>query len=384
MRLAIECAGFSPARADALRRAMGTFRGRGNLQELEEEFVSGMIARGHSRDVAETCFQQIRGFGSYGFPESHAASFAQIVYISAWLKCHYPAFFAAALLNSQPMGFYEPAHIIRDASAHGVQILPPDINASKAECSLEAHSESQGGFALRLGLALISGIGRDTAAAIVAARGDRPFQDIADFRRRTQANGKTLRALAQADAFASLGVDRRRALWEVAAPIAPTPWINPSQEAPPRLPPSSLKEDVALDYSSLGLSLRAHPMQLLRPRLRALGCQDSRALLRAAHGATIRLAGLVVLRQRPSSAKGVVFVTLEDEFGSANLVLYPDVAERYRLVLVEAPLVMAEGRVEKITNSEIPIIHIIVHKIIDISYTGKEDGKHSCHICPAD
>ena len=367
MRIAIEGAGFSPARADQLRRAMATFRARGNLDAFEAEFVDGMVRNGHEPDFARRCFAQIQGFGTYGFPESHAASFALLVYVSAWLKCHHPAVFAAALINSQPMGFYAPAQILRDAREHGVLVRPADVNHSESDCTLEPDVESAGGLALRLGLRLVGGLAGSAAEAIAQARRDGPFRDIGEVSRRARLDRSALQCLAQADAFGSLGLTRREAIWQVAGLEQPTRLPVGAAEPPPVLPAATEGEDLVLDHAATGLSLRGHPLALLRPRLAALGLQDSRALAAARRGGWLRLPGLVLVRQRPGSARGVVFFTVEDEFGTANLVLYPDIAERFRAAVVGARLVVAEGRAERVEDAEIPILHLIVRRLADRS-----------------
>lgn len=369
MRIAIVAAKFSPAEADALRRAMATFRSDGRVRQFREKFISGMTRRGYAQDFAERCFQQIEGFGTYGFPESHAMSFALLVYASAWVKCHHPAVFACALLNSQPMGFYAPAQIVRDARAHDVVVRPVDVTASAWDCTLEPDAASAEGLALRLGLRLVSGLGRAEAERIVAARAEAPFASIADLARRARLDRGALAALARADAFGGLGRDRRAALWDVAALSALPPPLAAAegQEAKPRLPQATAGEQTMLDYAGTGLTLRAHPMALLRPQLAALGLADTRALAAAPEGRRLRLAGLVLVRQRPGSAKGVVFFTVEDEYGVANLVLYPDTAERFRAAVVAARLIVAEGRVERYEKAEIPIIHLLVAKLEDRS-----------------
>jgi error-prone DNA polymerase len=364
MRIAIEGAGFSPTRADQLRRAMATFRARGNLDTFEAEFLEGMTRNGHDAEFARRCFAQIQGFGTYGFPESHAASFALLVYVSSWLKCHHPAVFAAALINSQPMGFYAPAQILRDARERGVRVRAADVNASAHDCTLEPDAHSRGGLAIRLGLRLVSGLAEAAAHAIAAAA---PFRDAADLMRRAGLDRGAMERLAQADALACLGLDRRAALWAAAGVAAPVPLQAEAHEPPARLPRTTEGEEVVLDHAATGLSLRAHPLALLRPRLDTLGLADSRALAEARRGRWLRLPGLVLVRQRPGSAKGVVFFTIEDEFGVANLVLYPDIAERFRAAVVGARLVLAEGRAERVEDAEVPILHLIVRRLLDRS-----------------
>ncbi|WP_338663863.1 error-prone DNA polymerase [Pararoseomonas sp. SCSIO 73927] len=363
MEMAIVAAGFTPSRADELRRSMASFKHDGKLDTFRGEFEGGMVARGYEPDFARRCFEQIRGFGGYGFPESHAASFAQLVYVSAWIKCHHPAVFAAALLNSQPMGFYAPPQIVRDAREHGVTVRPPDVAASDWDCTLEREGE---GWALRLGLRLVSGLSRDDAKKAIALR-----------RRATPAalaaaglHRPALEALAGADAFRGLGLDRRRALWEAAAveraPPPPLPLFA-AAEAAPRLPAETGGEETVLDIGATGLTLRAHPLALLRPALESLRLRDSRAVAAGRQGQSIRVAGLVLVRQRPGSAKGVVFFTLEDEFGTVNLVLQTDVIAAHRAAVVAARLLLVEGRVERHDDAAVPIVHVLGRRLQDRS-----------------
>jgi len=369
MQIAIVGAGFTPTRADELRRAMATFRHVGTIWQFQQEFIEGMARNGYDRDFAERCFRQIEGFGTYGFPESHAAAFAQLVYVSAWLKCHHPAAFACALLNSQPMGFYAPAQIVRDAREHGVEVRPVDVLASDWDCTLED-------VALRLGMRLVNGLARAAADRIVSTR---PATSLPDLIRAAALDRGAVEHLAEADAFRGLGLDRRAALWEAAAVEAPAPHpadrrsagtpslIQPDLLEPAaRLPTVTAGEATVLDYTATGLSLRRHPLALLRPRLAAEKLADTRRLNAARRGAWLRLPGLVLVRQRPGSAKGVVFFTVEDEWGVANLVLYPDLARQFRAAVVGARLVVAEGRVERV-EAAVPIIHLIVRKLIDRS-----------------
>ena len=385
MRIAIVAAGFTPDEADQLRRAMATFKAHGQVQKYQEKLVSGMVRRGYAQDFAERVFKQIEGFGSYGFPESHAASFAHLVYASSWIKCHHPGVFACALLNSQPMGFYAPAQIVRDAREHGVRIRPVDINASDWDCSLEPEAGSANGLALRLGLRMVTGLPAEEAAAILAVRAARngaPFDSVEDMVRRAGAGRRALGALAASDAFAGMGLARREAAWS-ARGMAGAPHDLPLfacaadrlADEPPLMPepladfaPPQPGEQVVEDYRSLGLTLRQHPLALLRPQLSALGQADTGRLREARQGSTIRLAGLVLMRQRPGTAKGVVFLTIEDEHGVGNLVVYPDVALRHRAALIGGRLLLAEGRVERVVeHAEVPITHLIVRRLTDRS-----------------
>ena len=370
MKIAIVGAGFSPARADELRRAMATFRNTGEIWKFREDFLAGMAARNYAPDFAERCFRQLEGFGTYGFPESHAASFASLVYVSAWIKKHHPAVFAAALLNSQPMGFYAPAQIVRDAKEHQVEIRPIDVLRSDWDCTLEmpdGGTGAPGAPALRLGLRLISGLKRDNGVAIVEARRARPFHNVQDLALHARLDRGAMDVLARADALHSLVGSRRHGMWEAAGVEAALPLAEARDDAKPVLPIETAGEQTVLDYAATGLSLRHHPLALLRPKLRELGGVDTRDLTAARQGRWIKVPGLVLVRQRPGSAKGVVFFTVEDEWGTANLVLYPDIVARDRAAVVGARLVLAEGRVERTETKEVPIIHLVVRRLHDWS-----------------
>ncbi|HVY16273.1 MAG TPA: error-prone DNA polymerase [Rhodopila sp.] len=379
MRVAIVAAKFTPNEADELRRAMATFKHTQGVGVYRERLINGMVRRGYDPELAERVFKQIEGFGSYGFPESHAASFAHLAYISSWLKCHYPAAFAAALLNSQPMGFYAPAQIVRDAAAHGVEIRPVDVNASDWDCTLEPAPGSAGEHALRLGLRMVSGLPKDDGERIVETRrsgNGSPYESVEEVARRADAGRRALEALAQADAFARLRIGRRGALWDAkAVETDELPLLRLAQagggsplirEPPVALPAETAGQAVMRDYAATGLTLRQHPMALLRPLLQAEGHDDTRRLQTAKPGSFLRLPGIVLMRQRPGTAKGIIFVTLEDEFGIANLVVYPDIVARDRTALVGSRLMLAEGRIERETkHAEVPIIHLICRRLID-------------------
>jgi error-prone DNA polymerase len=380
MRIAMVAARFTDAEVNELRKAMATFRRVGTIGRLEGKMVSAMVARGYDPEFAARCFSQIKGFGEYGFPESHAASFALLVYVSAWLKCHYPAAFACALLNSQPMGFYAPAQIVRDAREHGVEVRPVDVNHSAWDCTLEP--KSQGEVALRLGLRQVDGLQQEEADKLVAARDRAPspeasarprsgYRDVPDLQGRSGVRLPTLERLAAADAMRSLGLDRRQALWDVKGLAAadPLPLFEWSQtrevgaEAAVTLPPMALSEHVVDDYQTLRLSLKAHPMSFLRQRCRTRGfsaCGDLRA---AKDGARVAVAGVVLVRQRPGSAKGVVFMTLEDESGVANAVVWPKTLERFRKVVMTARLIVIHGRIQRHED----IIHVVSARLEDLS-----------------
>jgi error-prone DNA polymerase len=357
MRIAIEAAKFTPEEANALRRAMATFRNIGTIHSFLNKMVDGMVARGYDRAFAEACFKQIEGFGTYGFPESHAASFALLVYVSAWVKCHHPAAFAAALLNSQPMGFYAPAQIIRDAREHAVQVLPPDVNFSDWDCTLE-----DGG--LRLGWRLIEGFQKNWASLITACRktGFADLQAIAFLPR------PALEHLAEADALQSLGLDRRTALWRIAglesAPALPLFAGQQRRHATPNLPVMSQGEHVIADYRSTGLSLRAHPCELLRRKLGEANIQTCKAATSRKDGSKIRTAGIVTVRQRPGTAKGTVFITIEDETGIANIIVWPSLVERFRSQIINAALLIVQGQLQRSAEG---VTHVIAEQLADRS-----------------
>jgi error-prone DNA polymerase len=434
MRLAMVAAKFTGPEANELRRAMATFRRRGTIDRLHEKMVGRMTERGYPPDFAERCFNQIKGFGEYGFPESHAASFAHLVYVSAWIKCHYPEAFAAALLNAQPMGFYAPAQIVRCAREHGVEAREADVNHSLWDCTLEptsaqearsAVAQTKTGFALRLGLRQIDGMREDDVQRLVAIRDGRPeesmphlfcpplpilsspgvtgrssnpglpdngdrrlldarlrghdeegveraaYTDMRDLWRRSGLKRATLERLAAADAFRSLGLDRRQALWEVRGlpKELPLPLFDHADQADTgseqevALPVMPLSEHVVNDYRTLRLSLKAHPMSFLRPRVSAARIAACADLKRMRDGTWVGVAGVVLVRQRPGSAAGVVFMTIEDETGVTNAVIWPKVLERERKVVMGARLVVVHGRVQRHED----IIHVVAARLEDRS-----------------
>ena len=377
MRLAMEAAKFTPDEADALRRAMATFRRRGTLSLLKEKMVGRMVARGYEPELAERCFRQIEGFGDYGFPESHAASFALLAYVSSWLKCHHPDAFACALLNAQPMGFYAPAQIVRDAREHGVAVRPVDVNASGWDNSLEGAGEGAeegrraGCCALRLGLRQVGGLRQEDAARIVDAR-HVPYPDVGTLARRAGISASTIETLAGADAFRSAGLSRRQALWQARA-LAKAPPLPLFEAADQRgegrepavsLPAMADGEQVVEDYRTLRLSLRAHPLAFLRERLAGRGVLPAEAMARAQDGERAATAGLVLVRQRPGSAKGVIFMTLEDETGTVNVVVWPNILERYRRAVLGGRLAMVRGRVQRAGE----IVHLVAANVEDLTH----------------
>ena len=366
MRVAMVAAEFSEKEANGLRKAMGTFRGDGTLHTYEDRMVNRMIARGYDPDFARRCFDQIKGFGSYGFPESHAASFARLVYVSSYIKCRHPAAFACALLNSQPMGFYAPAQIVRDARDHGVEVRPIDVNASAWDNTLEGPGAAP---ALRLGLRQIDGFRQDWAGALVAARAGGPFGAVEGLMRRARLPVAALRKLADADAFRSLGLDRREALWAVRRlpDDDPLPLFAAArarelgEESDADLPRMGLGEHVAADYQTTRLSLKAHPMALLRPVFRAEGRLTCAEVEARRSGTRVRTAGVVLVRQRPGNGNAI-FVTLEDETGVTNLVLWVRTFEVYRREVMSARLLGVEGVVEKSPEG---VVHLMADRLED-------------------
>jgi error-prone DNA polymerase len=365
MKVAIDAAEFSPAEANELRKAMATFRSRGMIETLQDKMVGRMTRRGYDAEFAARCFNQIKGFGEYGFPESHAASFAQLVYVSSWLKCHYPAAFCAALLNSQPMGFYAPAQIVRDAQNHDVTVQPVDVNFSDWDNTLEPY---RGRFAMRLGMRQIGGLRADAAARIMAAR-DAPYEDVQSLKTRARLTAPIVRRLAEADAVRSMWIDRRQALWEAKglrdAPDLPLfkDQSDEGREVTVPLPVMPVCEQVVADYQTLRLSLKAHPMSFLRKSLTRQGYSSTKDLQGFNKGRKLKLAGLVLIRQRPGSAKGVCFITVEDEFGVANLVVWPKVMEQFRKAVMQSRLLVVEGYVQR----DIEIIHVVAQSLTDRS-----------------
>ncbi|MGI8611512.1 MAG: error-prone DNA polymerase, partial [Sphingomicrobium sp.] len=363
MKIALDAAKFTPAEANQLRKAMATFRSSGTIELLQDEMVGRMIERGYDPDFAQRCFDQIKGFGEYGFPESHAASFAHLVYVSSWIRWKYPAAFAAALLNSQPMGFYAPAHIVRDAREHGVEVRGVDVNHSDWDCTLE-------NGALRLGLRMIEGLRAEAAERLVATRGARPYASVEDVRTRGQVPVHAIERLAAADAFRSMKLDRRAALWDSralkAAPDLPLFAAADARDEgaetePAQLPAMPLSEHVVNDYQTVRLSLKAHPMRFLREHYARRGFITARDLETLRDGKRLSIAGLVLIRQRPGSAKGVVFITIEDENGIANLVVWPDVFAKQRKIVMGARLMTVHGMVQRDED----VIHVIARRLED-------------------
>jgi error-prone DNA polymerase len=363
MEIAIVAAGFTPAEADGLRRSMATFKAKGKVSDWEKKLVSGMIAKGYEESFARRVFRQLEGFGSYGFPESHAASFALLVYVSSWIKCFYPDVFAAALLNSQPMGFYQPAQIVIDARKHGVEVRPVDINYSTWDNLLE---EKNGQFCpLRLGFREVKGLKEEDMAVLVAARG-KGYTAVWQLRD-AGISPEALERLADADAFRSIGLDRRQALWEVSAlqdrPSGMYTGQAPAKEAAVDLPQMTLAEHVVQDYASTTLSLKAHPVSFAREKLMMLQAVPISMIDQYKDGDSIMIAGLPLVRQRPGTATGICFITIEDETGFANLVVFEKFFTKYRKEILRSHLLMVEGRVQR----EGEVTHVIVRRCRNVS-----------------
>ena len=374
MQVAIQCAGFTPGEADQLRRSMATFKFTGGVSHFRDKLIEGMVDNDYERDFAERTFSQLEGFGSYGFPESHAASFALVAYASAWVKCHHPDVFCAALLNAQPMGFYAPAQIVRDAREHRVLVRPVCINASRWDCTLERRGDRGPGKAVRLGLRMVKGLANEHCAQLVAHRGETSYGSVEEVWRRAGVPATMLERLAEADAFQALGLDRRAALWAVkglADTVLPLFAAADGHGRPqpelvePVVPLVPMKEglEVVEDYRSVGLTLGQHPVSFLRAELRARGMIECADLLHLRDGRRVVVPGIVLVRQKPGSAKGVMFITIEDETGVANLVLWADRFEAQRRLVLSAGMIACHGRVQR----EGEVIHVVTDHLEDLS-----------------
>ncbi len=364
MQLAIVAAGFSPGEADRLRRAMAAWKRKGGLEPFQRQLIDGMRERGYPESFAHQIFNQILGFGEYGFPESHAASFALLVYTSAWLKAYEPAAFCAALVNSQPMGFYAPAQLVRDARAHGVEVRAVDATTSDWDCTLERRND--GRPALRLGLRLVKHLSQEGASRLLAVRQLRAFDSVADLAERAELDRRDLEALAAADALVRLAGHRHRAVWQVtgverALPLLPAATV--SDEGIPLLRAPREGQDIVADYGSLGLTLRRHPLALLREKLRGRGVVPTEELWDLPNGKSVRTAGLVITRQRPGSAGGVTFVTMEDETGYVNLIVWNRIAVEQRAALLESRLLEVHGKLQR----EGDVQHVIAQRLTNLS-----------------
>ncbi|BDI05071.1 error-prone DNA polymerase [Sphaerotilus microaerophilus] len=381
MQVCMIAAGFSAGEADEMRRAMAAWRRKGGVHRFQDRVVEGMVANGYAREFAEGIFRQILGFGDYGFPESHAFGFALIAYLSAWLKCHEPAAFLAALLNSQPMGFYGPSQLVQDARRHGVEVRPVDVTASEWDCTLEAAGEippgppfSKGGGerpAVRLGLRLVKGASDAAIARLLAARAERPFADVADLARRADLTPAELQVLARADALGHLAGHRREQVWAAAAPrsggrgslLHGAPVDESGEHAQLALLEAPEGEAITLDYAATGLTLRRHPLALLRERLAARGVRSAAELARLPNGRSVRACGLVTTRQQPGTAKGTVFVTLEDETGPINVIVWKDLRLAQRQALIGSRLLVVFGTWQRRDG----VSHLVARRLIDVS-----------------
>lgn len=366
MQLAIVAAEFTPDEADALRRSMAAWKRKGGLGPFSDRLISRMTARGYSREFAERIFRQIEGFGEYGFPESHAASFALLAYDSCWIKRHHPDAFLAALLNSQPLGFYAPAQLIQDARRHGVEVRPVDVTVSDAESTLEPSPSAATGHAVRFGLDRISGLSNDAAARIVAARKLRPFSGVEDLALRAALDAHELELLAAGGALASLAGHRHQAHWETLG--VETRRGGTLQE--PRfgeeaivLPPPTEGEDIVADYASLGFTLGRHPLALLRPRLARMEMKSAAELRASPNGVYARACGVVTHRQRPQTAKGTVFVTIEDETGPVNVIVWKDLFQREGKAVTTATLLEVQGTWQNLDG----VMHLVAEEVVDRS-----------------
>ena len=379
-------AGFSAEKADRLRRAMAAWKKKGGLEPFERELIEGMRARGYSAEFAQRIFEQIKGFGEYGFPESHAWSFALIAYESAWLKCHEPEAYLAAMLNAQPMGFYGPAQLVQDARRHGVVVLPPDVSASDWDCTLadphpnpkklgsDQHFSGQQPSsrpAVRLGLRMVRALAEAAGRRIAAARAARAFVDVDDLARRAALDTGELNQLAAADALTSLAGHRRQQVWQAAALKAMPALLRdaPIDEAPLALPAAGEGEAIVHDYAALGLTLRRHPLALLRPRLARQRLLTAAELQHLPSGRWVRACGLVTGRQRPATAKGTIFVTLEDETGPVNVIVWPSLREdeAQRHALLRAQLLAVEGQWQRDEDSGGQVRHLVARRLHDLT-----------------
>lgn len=376
MKLAMVAAGFSPGEADQLRRAMAAWKKKGGLESFKEKIITGMSERGYSEDFALRIYKQIKGFGDYGFPESHSASFALLAYVSSWLKCHHPAAFCCALLNCQPMGFYLPAQLIQDAKRHGVEVLPVDVNESHGESTLAFRDSDANQPALRLGFNLVKGLSSAAAESITQARAAGRFTSVQDLLTRTALNKKDSESLAAADALNRLSGDRHRAFWTVAGADKPLSLLSREQGSQTLaiedcdfgidvlLPVPSEANNIMADYASTGFTLRRHPLALLRPHLDQYHVTRASSLPSLEDESRIKAVGIVTSRQRPQTAAGVTFLTLEDESGFVNTVVWPSLGERQRPVVRRAVLIGVVGHVQKSDG----VIHLIARQLVDLSH----------------
>jgi error-prone DNA polymerase len=370
MQVAMIAAGFTAGEADELRRAMASWKRPGVLQDFHQKILAGMQARGYTPAFAESIFSQIKGFSSYGFPESHAASFALLTYVSSWIKCHEPGIFLCALLNSQPLGFYTPDQLVQDARRHGVEVRPAEVSASELDSTLEPSDDSAKGLAVRLGLRLVAGLSGEAAQRIAAARAEAPFADAQDLALRARLEQREMQQLAAADALRSLAGHRRQQVWQATAWQRLPPLLREAGaqeaegEAQLELPVAPEGEEVRWDYAATGLTLRSHPLKILRPQLAKRGLLSSAELQHWPNGRTARTCGIVTVRQRPQTAKGTIFVSLEDESGNVQVIVWADVYAQHRSTIINARLLAVQGRWQKEKNG---VAHLLAQRFIDLS-----------------
>lgn len=367
MQLCVKCAGFTPGEADRLRRAMAAWKRHGDVTPFRDRIIRGMTERGYGKAFAERIFKQIEGFGDYGFPESHAASFALLAYDSAWIKRHEPAIFLCALLNAQPMGFYSPSQLVQDARRHGVEVRPVDVQHSAVEATLEGleTTPAEAQPPVRLGLAMVAGLGTPAARRIAEARADGPFADVQDLARRARLEAQDLRQLASADALMSLAGHRRQQVWEAAAWL-PAPALlaqAPIAEPMLQLPLAGEGEEIVFDYAAVGLTLRRHPLALIRPQLARRHLLSAAELEALPSGRRAAACGIVTGRQQPQTAKGTIFVSLEDESGLVNVIVWRDVQDRYRHALLHARLLAVRGQ----WQNEAGVRHLVARHLEDLT-----------------
>ncbi|MEY3104215.1 MAG: hypothetical protein RJA72_247 [Pseudomonadota bacterium] len=370
MQIAILAAGFTPGEADQLRRAMAAWRRRGKLELFEQRLIQGMQERGYEVEFAQQIFRQIEGFGEYGFPESHAASFALLVYVSCWIKCHEPAAFLAAMLNSQPLGFYAPAQLIQDARHHGVKVLAVDVLHSQWESKLERQAD--GSDAVRLGLHMVRGLSVSAAQAIERWQSCANLKELASFVSQTRLDQADLQALAKANALSQLGGHRRHSLWQVSSWESHSQLLKITEDSALESPPIAIEEpdeyiNLAADIKHLGVSMGKHPMALIRPFLQKYRINAAIELRQLSDGALARGSGIVTHRQRPETAKGVIFITLEDETGVIQVVIFPDLVTRYRQAIFNAQLMTVYGRWQRDPHTGGQVTHLLAARVEDHS-----------------
>jgi error-prone DNA polymerase len=395
MEISMIAAGFTATEADSLRRAMAAWKRTGGVDKFRDRVIQGMLANGYRREFAERIFKQIEGFGEYGFPESHAYSFALLAYKSSWLKCHEPEAFLAAMLNSQPMGFYAPAQLIQDSQRHGVVVLEADVSFSDWDCTLTCHPGLGPGSlavekarfihrqrpriksgvtpedrpAVRLGLRYVGGLSEAAAQRIVQARRDGPFRNVEDLTLRASLDTRELKALAAGDALKSLAGHRRQQVWEASAQVKPPELLRdaPVNEAPLELPPAQEGEEIVFDYASLGFTLRRHPLALLRRKLARRDFLHADQLRALPNGTRVAACGMVTVRQQPGTAKGVIFVTMEDETGPVNVIVWEHVRHRFRDALLRSRLLAVWGTWQRDVESGGNVCHLVAEELEDLT-----------------